>query len=129
MLSSLSTICLPALSFTYSFDEDEDLNISKVLNCWQENGDPRIWKVIISPEMAHKLDLKGHVRAVMGQVEKDLGTKLEWIAIDHYNTDNPHAHVVIRGIDRQGEELRINKEYFTQGFRLRSQQEATRVLG
>ena len=84
---------------------------------------------ILSPEMAHKLDLKEHVRAVMGQVEKDLGTKLEWVAIDHYNTDNPHAHIVMRGVDQEGKELRINKEYFTQGFRQRSIQEATRVLG
>jgi len=110
-------------------EKDDDLNIAKTLASWQENGDPRLWKVILSPEMAHKLDLKEHVRAVMGQAEKDLGTKLEWVAIDHYNTDNPHAHIVIRGIDREGQELRIKREYFTQGFRLRSQQEATRVLG
>ena len=109
--------------------DNEDLNISKVLNCWQENGDPRLWKIIVSPEMAHRLDLKEHVKVVMGQVEKDLGTKLEWVAIDHYNTDNPHAHIVIRGLDKQGEELRIKKEYFTHGFRLRSKQDATRVLG
>ena len=110
-------------------EKDDDLNIAKTLASWQENGDPRLWKVILSPEMAHKLDLKEHVRAVMGQVEKDLSAKLEWVAIDHYNTDNPHAHIVIRGIDREGQELQIKKEYFTQGFRLRSQQEATRKLG
>ena len=90
---------------------------------------PRFWKIIISPEMAHKLDLKEHIRAVMGHVEKDLGTKLEWVAIDHYNTDNPHAHVVMRGVDKDGKELRINQEYFTKGFRQRSIQEATRALG
>jgi len=116
----------PGLGFN---EEEDDLNIAKTLANWQEQGDPRLWKIIISPEMAHKLDLKEHVRAIMGHVEKDLGARLEWVAIDHYNTDNPHAHIVIRGIDRQGQELRIKKEYFTQGFRLRSQQEATQVLG
>ena len=116
----------PGLGFDSS---NEDLNISKTLRTWQEDGDPRLWKIIISPEMAHKLDLKEHVRAVMGRVEKDLGTKLEWVAIDHYNTDNPHAHIVLRGVDQDGEELRINKEYFTQGFRQRSIQEATQKLG
>ena len=116
----------PGLGFDAN---DNDLNISKALTKWQKDGDPRFWKIILSPEMAHKFDLKEHVRAVMGQVEKDLGTKLEWVAIDHYNTDNPHAHIVMRGVDQEGKELRINREYFTQGFRQRSIQEATRVLG
>ena len=49
----------------------------ETLNIWQEAGDPRLWKIIISPEMAHKLDLKEHVRDVMQLVEKDLGTKLQ----------------------------------------------------
>jgi type IV secretory pathway VirD2 relaxase len=117
---------MPGLGFDAT---DDDLNISKTLRGWQEDGDPRLWKIIISPEMAHKLDLKEHVKSVMGHAEKDLGVKLEWVAIDHYNTDNFHAHVVIRGVDKDGKELRINKEYFTQGFRQRSIQEATRVLG
>jgi hypothetical protein len=116
----------PGLGFDTN---DEDLNIPKTLKRWQEDGDPRLWKIIISPEMAHKLDLKEHIRAVMGHVEKDLGTKLEWVAIDHYNTDNPHAHVVLRGIDQNGKDLKINQEYFTKGFRQRSIQEATRALG
>ena len=116
----------PGLGFDAN---DEDLNIPKTLRKWQEDGDPRFWKIIISPEMAHKLDLKEHIRAVMGHVEKDLGTKLEWVAIDHYNTDNPHAHVVMRGVDQDGKELRINQEYFTKGFRQRSIQEATKKLG
>ncbi len=116
----------PGLGFDAN---DEDLNISKTLTKWQKDGDPRFWKIILSPEMAHKLDLKEHVRAVMGHVESDLGAKLEWVAIDHHNTDNPHAHIVMRGVDKEGKELRINQEYFTQGFRQRSIQEATRKLG
>lgn len=114
----------------YGFNaEDEELNLSQTLNNWQEKGDLRMWKVIISPEMAHKLDLKEHVVAVMSHVQKDLGVGMEWVAVGHYNTDNPHVHVVIRGVDKEGKELRMPKEYFTQGFRLRSAQEATRVLG
>jgi len=113
----------------FGFDEqNNDLNIAKTLNGWQEDKDPRLWKIILSPEMAHKLDLKEHVRVVMGQVQKDLGTNIEWVAIDHYNTDNPHVHIVFRGVDKNRQELKIKQEYFTEGFRLRSSQEATRVL-
>ena len=109
--------------------ENNDLNISKTLRGWQEQDDPRLWKIILSPEMAHKLNLKAHVRAVMASVEKDLGSKLEWVAIDHYNTDNFHAHIVMRGVDKEGRELRLDQKYFTQGFRQRSIEEATRTLG
>jgi type IV secretory pathway VirD2 relaxase len=34
-------------------------------------------------------DLKAFARELMGQMEKDLGTKLDWVGVDHWNTDNP----------------------------------------
>jgi type IV secretory pathway VirD2 relaxase len=35
----------------------------------------------------------------MRQMEADLGTKLDWVAVNHYNTGHPHVHVIVR---RQG---------------------------
>ena len=29
-------------------------------------------------------------------MERDLGTRLEWVAFDHHNTAYPHVHVAIR---------------------------------
>ncbi|RUV44169.1 MAG: hypothetical protein E5X45_28595 [Mesorhizobium sp.] len=50
-------------------------------------------------------DLKAFTRDLMGQMEKDLGTKLDWIAADHWNTDNPHIHIILRGRTEDGEDL------------------------
>jgi type IV secretory pathway VirD2 relaxase len=38
----------------------------------------------------------------MAQAEKDLGTKLDWVAVDHFNTGHPHSHVIVRGKDDRG---------------------------
>jgi len=112
------------------FDEiDDEINIAKKLEKWQLEGDERLYKIIVSPERGADVDLKKHTRELMQTVEKDLGTKLEYVAIDHYNTLHPHVHLVIRGKREDGTELKIGKEYFTSGFRTRSQEILTRELG
>jgi type IV secretory pathway VirD2 relaxase len=108
---------------------EDEIDIPKELGRWQKAGDPRIFKLIVSPEAGAELDLREHARAVMREVEKDLGTGLEWVAIDHHNTDNPHVHIVLRGIDANGHELRIDRDYVKSGFRRRSQEAATQKLG
>src|SRR5437867_13142158 len=62
-------------------------------------------------------------------MEHDLGTRLEWVAIDHHNTDNPHVHLLIRGRDDHGRALTIDPGYVQGGIRERSEELATRVLG
>ena len=62
-------------------------------------------------------------------MEADLGTKLDWVAVDHYNTGHPHSHVVIRGKDDLGKDLIIAQDYITDGVRLRAQERATLELG
>ena len=57
-----------------------------------------IFGFIISPEDAAELgDLRTFTRELMTDVARDLGTKLDWITVHHWNTDNPHIHVLIRG--------------------------------
>ncbi len=34
-------------------------------------------------------DLRGFTRDVMRQMETDLGTKFDWVAVDHNNTGHP----------------------------------------
>jgi type IV secretory pathway VirD2 relaxase len=96
---------------------------------WQKAGDPRLWKVVVSPEAGGKIDLRAHARSVVAQMEEDLGTKLEWSAIDHYDTDHPHVHVTIRGVDDRGRSLRLPRDYVQHGIRGRSQELLTRSLG
>jgi len=93
-------------------------------------GDRHSFRVIIAPEDGDRLsDLRGFTRDVMHQIEQDLGTPLDWVAVDHYNTGHPHSHVVIRGKDDLGKDLIIAQDYITDGVRLRAQERATLELG
>ena len=93
-------------------------------------GDRHSFRFIVAPEDGDRLaDLRGFTRDVMSQMEADLGTKLDWVAVDHYNTGHPHSHVVIRGKDDLGNDLIIAQDYITDGVRLRAQERATLELG
>ncbi len=94
------------------------------------DGDRHSFRIIVAPEDGDRLsDLRGFTRDVMSQMEADLGTRLDWVAVDHYNTGHPHSHVVIRGKDDLGKDLIIAQDYITDGVRLRAQERATLELG
>jgi hypothetical protein len=56
----------------------------------------------------------------MVRMEEDLGTKLDWMAVDHFNTGHPHTHIILRGKDDRGKDLIIAREYITRGMRERA---------
>lgn len=88
------------------------------------------FKFIVSPEDAADLaDLTGYTRELMAQVEADLGTKLDWVAVNHHNTGHPHVHVIVNGRDAPGEDLVINGDYLAGGIRERASELATLELG
>lgn len=88
------------------------------------------FRFIVSPEDANEIeDLKGFTRDLMRRMEADLGTRLDWVAVDHWDTDNPHSHVVLRGVDETGADLVIARDYIAHGFRLRACELATEQLG
>jgi type IV secretory pathway VirD2 relaxase len=62
-------------------------------------------------------------------MERDLEMKLQWVAIDHHNTDEAHVHLLVRGVRDNGRTLEIDREYVRSGIRARSQEIATRELG
>ncbi|ADM09199.1 hypothetical protein PB2503_05632 [Parvularcula bermudensis HTCC2503] len=87
-------------------------------------------RFIVSPEDASELgDMKETVRALMAQAEKDLGTRLDWVAVDHHNTGHPHTHIVVRGKDQLGRDLIIARDYLTKGIRERASAIVTDELG
>ena len=92
-------------------------------------GEQRQFRFIVSPEDGAGLDLKQFTRQLMAQVEKDTGRSLTWAAVNHHNTDNPHVHIVVRGLDRDGDDLRIDGRYIGQEMRWRAQEIVTRELG
>ena len=94
------------------------------------DGDRHHFKIIVSPEDGAQFgDLKAYTRELMAQVERDLGTRLEWVATDHWDTDNPHIHILLRGKDEAGEDLVIAGNYIAHGMRHRAAEVATHWLG
>lgn len=88
------------------------------------------FRFIIAPEDAAEMeDLRSFTRDLARQMEKDLGTKLDWVAVDHWNTDNPHVHLLVRGVDETGADLVISRYYISHGIRSRAEDMASLELG
>jgi hypothetical protein len=68
-------------------------------------------------------------RDVMGRMETDLHMSLEWVAAAHFNTEHPHVHVALRGVDASGEAFKLDRDYIRNGLRAVAQHFATVQLG
>ncbi len=88
------------------------------------------FRFIVSPEDAGDMqDLRAYTRELMADADRDLGTSLDWVAVDHWNTDNPHIHVLVRGKADDGGDLVISRDYMSHGFRRRAEERAALELG
>ncbi|MAM94961.1 VirD2 family relaxase/mobilization nuclease [Parvibaculum sp.] len=94
-------------------------------------GDDRHhFRFIVSPDDALEMsDLKSFTRDLVGQMEKDLGTRLDWVAVDHWNTEHPHVHLIVRGVRDDGQDLVISRDYIKEGIRDRARDLITMELG
>jgi type IV secretory pathway VirD2 relaxase len=110
-------------------DDNKAVDIGGQLAEWQAAGDQQLWKLIVSPEFGDRVDLPRLTHEMIKQMEKDLGTRLEWVAAEHHNTEHPHVHVVIRGVRDDGETLRMGRDYVQQGIRSIAADLCTRQLG
>jgi type IV secretory pathway VirD2 relaxase len=93
-------------------------------------GDRHHFRFIVSPDDAEQLsDLKGFARDLMTQAQRDLGTKLDWVAVDHWNTEHPHVHLIVRGVADDRRDLVISRDYISEGLRARAGHLVTLELG
>ncbi len=106
------------------------------LKAFQERGlnDRHQFRFIVSAEDGLELeDLKGFARQLMRRMEIDLETPLDWVAVDHWDTDNPHTHIVLNGHTggpaSGREDLVIAPDYMAHGMRQRASEIATEWLG
>lgn len=106
------------------------------LKAFQERGqnDRHQFRFIVSAEDGLELeDLKGFTRQLMRRMEIDLETRLDWVAVDHWDTDNPHTHIVLNGHTggptSGREDLVIAPDYMAHGMRLRASEIVTEWLG
>jgi len=109
--------------------EGEGIDIATLLARWQAAGDERLWKLIVSPEFGDRIDLSRLTSDLIGQMETDLGTDLEWLAVEHHNTEHPHVHIAIRGVTTAGESLRLSRDYVQHGIRGIAEDRCTRQIG
>ncbi|WP_265517918.1 DUF3363 domain-containing protein [Nitratireductor luteus] len=93
-------------------------------------ADRHQFRFIVAPEDAAELnDLRGFTRDLMRQMEDDLDTRLDWVAIDHHNTGHPHTHILVRGVTDDGKILNIAGDYIAHGIRHRASERLTLELG
>jgi len=112
------------------FDRSEDrIDAAQVTDGWA--ADRHHFRFIISPEHGDRIaDLRDYTREVMRRVAADLGQPdLAWVGTCHFDTDQPHAHVVVRGRKANGRDLVIPRDYMGYGFRARAQEVAHERLG
>ena len=93
-------------------------------------GDRHQFRFIVSAEDAVDLeDLRSFTRKLMLRMAVDLETPLDWVAVDHWDTDNPHTHIVLNGCTAGNENLVIAPDYLAHGMRMRASEIATEWLG
>jgi type IV secretory pathway VirD2 relaxase len=96
----------------------------------RDKGDRHQFRFIVSVEDAGELeDLRAYTRELMRRMATDLETRLDWVAVDHWDTDNPHMHIVLRGRAANGQDLVIAPDYMANGMRTRASELATEWLG
>jgi type IV secretory pathway VirD2 relaxase len=111
----------------YSALENEADSKAFVERCREDRHQ---FRFIVAPEDSSEMaDLRTFTRDLMRQVEKDLETRLDWIAIDHFNTGHPHTHVIVRGVLDEGGILNIAGDYIAHGIRHRASELVTLELG
>ena len=93
-------------------------------------GDRHQFRFIVAPEDGPAFDhLRDFTRDLMAKMEEDLGTTLDWVAVDHFDTGHPHSHILVRGITEDGKTLNIAGDYIAHGIRHRGSQIMTQALG
>jgi len=111
----------------FSATEDRSDAAAFAMRC---RGDRHHFRFIVAPEdAAEMIDLKAFTRDLVVQMGRDLGTRLDWVAVDHWNTGNPHVHLLVRGIAEDGSDLVISRDYISHGLRSRAEELVSIELG
>jgi hypothetical protein len=110
------------------FSENESKDLTKnAITDFSES--PHNFRFIISPEDGDKIELKDFTKNLIKTIENDLGTKLSWVAACHYDTNEPHVHLVVNGKNDAGEKLLMTRDYISRGIRNRASQIINNKLG
>ena len=106
----------------------QEHSLGRLAESWQQAGDKRIFKMILSPEDA-TADFQRTAADLVARIEQHTGAAVEWGGVVHRNTDHPHAHIILRGRLPSGEPLTLPPALIRRGLRESVQSSLTRQLG
>lgn len=111
------------------YSADRDVADGPAFLDWGREDRHQFRFIVSAEEGAELSDLRQTTRDLMTQMESDLGTRLDWIAVDHHNTGHPHTHILMRGVTDDGKMLNIAGDYIAHGIRERASEIVTLELG
>jgi hypothetical protein len=88
----------------------------------------RHFKFVISPENGH-VDVEALVRALVKRMERALGRKFSWLAAAHKDTARKHAHLLVNGVDKAGEEITLSRAFIKRTMREMARRICTEMVG
>lgn len=94
--------------FSASEDQIDSKRIEEAI-VRETNESYLIHKLILSPGV-HGVDLRAYTREVMTALRQRKGLGLNWFAVEHHNSNNPHVHVVLMGSAVNGKTVKFFKD-------------------
>jgi hypothetical protein len=93
-------------------------------------GDRHHFRFIVSPDDALEMtDLRAFTCDLLAEIERDPPHQLDWTAVDHWNTEHPHVHIIVRGYGDDDGDLVISRDYISHGLRARAEHMVTLEFG
>jgi type IV secretory pathway VirD2 relaxase len=111
------------------YKQEAGIEVDKQAFAARTRQDPHQWHIVLSPERGAEVDLTSVTRRTMAQLERDTGYATDWVAVNHYDTAHPHAHILLRGRDLEGEDVGLKRDYLTRSLTYRVQDILTQDLG
>jgi len=98
------------------------------INEYKDNMVGKNFRIFLSPQ-SDKVDLKAMTKDFVKRLELQTGYKLLWQGACHYNTANPHSHLLINGHDKDGKEINFSKDVVKTFMRETARDICTKQVG
>ncbi|GHU40357.1 hypothetical protein FACS1894190_07160 [Spirochaetia bacterium] len=95
---------------------------------YRKNMAAKNFRIFLSPQ-SDKVDLRVLTENFVKKLEVETGYKFYWQAAEHYNTAHPHAHLLINGTGKTGEDVIIKKDIVKRFMRELARDTCTSLTG
>jgi hypothetical protein len=113
-----------------AFSRDQEaVDVVRELERWQSSGGQRKWKVTCRPSSASESISNASLATWPSGSWLTLERISNGLRYRNYNTEHPHVHMVIRGMNCDGQLLYFDRDYVRHGIRGIAEDLCTRKLG